>query len=223
VITYKGYTALLEVDAPSGQIVGHVIGIRDEIVFSGETYREAVEGFHKTVDHYLSRLAEDGKEPERPFSGRFNVRIDADTHRALVLAAEAQQISLNDVVKRAFSAYLGQAGVGPQEAAREVGTTPLKTGLNPAVLPVARGHSVFFGLGEEAGATETRTRHSALKKPGGKQFVYRHYITLPTGERLYARQVGKKAFPKQLRSRVAKPGRTGGTETASEPDDAPKP
>jgi predicted HicB family RNase H-like nuclease len=105
-ITYKGYTAVLEVDVPSGTIVGHVIGIRDELVFRGNTAEEAVAGFHRTVDYYLARLAEEGVEPERPFSGRFNVRIDSETHRALVLDAEARRISLNDVVKRAFAAYL---------------------------------------------------------------------------------------------------------------------
>ncbi len=108
-ITYKGYTAVLEVDVPSGTIVGHVIGIRDELVFQGNTAEEAVAGFHRTVDYYLARLAEEGQEPERPFSGRFNVRIDSETHRALVLDAEARRISLNDVVKRAFFAYLSPA------------------------------------------------------------------------------------------------------------------
>ena len=108
-ITYKGYTAVLEVDVPSGTIVGHVIGIRDELVFQGNTAEEAVAGFHRTVDYYLARLAEEGQEPERPFSGRFNVRIDSETHRALVLDAEARRISLNDVVKRAFAAYLSPA------------------------------------------------------------------------------------------------------------------
>ncbi len=81
-ITYKCYNAVLEVDVPSGTIVGHVIGIRDELVFQGNTAEEAVAGFHRTVDYYLARLAEDGQEPERPFSGRFNVRIDSETHRA---------------------------------------------------------------------------------------------------------------------------------------------
>ncbi len=88
-IHYKGYTALLEVDVPTGSIVGHVVGIRDEIVFQGKTTGETVEGFHKSVDFYLGRLAEAGQEPERPFSGKFNVRV----------------------VKRAFAAYLESAPV----------------------------------------------------------------------------------------------------------------
>lgn len=121
-ITYKGYTALLEVDISSGMIVGHVLGIRDEIVFQGKTVEEAVAGFHQTVDFYLSRLAAAGQEPERPFSGRFNVRMDSATHRALVLDAEARHLSLNDVVNRACAAYLAQAGPGEGETPGEIST-----------------------------------------------------------------------------------------------------
>jgi predicted HicB family RNase H-like nuclease len=121
-IDYKGYTALLEVDVPSGTLVGHVIGIRDEIVFQGKTTEEAVEGFHQSVDFYLRRLAEEGQEPERPFSGRFNVRIDPETHRGLVLDAEARHLSLNDVVKRAFAAHLAQAVSEVESAVEPVGT-----------------------------------------------------------------------------------------------------
>jgi hypothetical protein len=50
-ITYKGYTGVLEVDVPSGTIVGHVIGFCDDLVFGENTAEEAVAGFHRTVDY----------------------------------------------------------------------------------------------------------------------------------------------------------------------------
>jgi predicted HicB family RNase H-like nuclease len=112
-MTYKGYTALLEVDVPSGMLVGHVIGTQDEIVFQGKTVEEAGASFRETVDFYLRRRAESGKEPDKPFSGRFNVRIDPEMHRGLVLDAEARKISLNEVAKRAFSIYLERFAVNP--------------------------------------------------------------------------------------------------------------
>ena len=105
-MTYEGYTALLEVDTLSGMIVGHVIGIRDEIVFQGKTVEEAKASFRETVDFYLERRAAAGQEPDKPFSGKFNVRIDPEIHRGLVLDAEARKVSLNEVVKRAFTVYL---------------------------------------------------------------------------------------------------------------------
>ena len=138
-ITYKDYTALLEVDVPSGTIVGHVIGIRDEIVFQGKTAEEAVAGFHQSVDYYLDRLREAGQEPESPFSGRFNVRIDAETHRALVLDAEARQLSLNTVVKRAFAAYLAQAAMAGEGVSETEGTPGVENATAPGAGMPRRG------------------------------------------------------------------------------------
>jgi predicted HicB family RNase H-like nuclease len=119
-MTYQGYTAVLEVDAPSGVLVGHVLGTRDEIVFQGRTVEEARASFHATVDFYLQRRAAAGQEPDKPFSGRFNVRIDPAMHRGLVLDAEARKLSLNDVVKRAFAAYLARTAV--REEGGDAGT-----------------------------------------------------------------------------------------------------
>ncbi len=150
-ITYRGYTAVLEVDVPSGTIVGHVIGIRDELVFQGQTAEEAVAGFHRTVDYYLARLAEEGVEPERPFSGRFNVRIDSETHRALVLDAEARRISLNDVVKRALAAYLA-----PSDAA--LGTErpgPVREGGRPGG---PQGRKTEEGAGEPVSGKPAKSK-----------------------------------------------------------------
>jgi len=110
-MTHKGYTALLEVDTLSGMIVGHVIGIRDEIVFQGKTVEEARASFCETVDYYLERRAAGRQEPDKPFSGKFNVRIDPEMHRGLVLDAEARKVSLNEVVKRAFTVYLQEFAV----------------------------------------------------------------------------------------------------------------
>jgi len=136
-ITYKGYTALLEVDVPSGSLVGHVIGIRDTLVFEGNTVAEATAGFHRTVDHYLDVLAKARETPERPFSGRFNVRIDSGMHRSLVLDAEARKISLNAIVKRAFDLYLTTAGAKDEEMGAS--DAAAETQANVSVADVTRG------------------------------------------------------------------------------------
>jgi predicted HicB family RNase H-like nuclease len=157
-ITYKGYTALLEVDIPTGTIVGHVIGIRDQIVFQGETAAEAIDGFHKTVDAYLRCLAEEGQEPERPFSGRFNVRIDPETHRALVLDAEARQLSLNEVVKRAFAAYLAHPA-----GESDVRVTGKRRGRITVAKAAEGGDRLLRHVG---GGTDTVESEEPVKKTG---------------------------------------------------------
>jgi predicted HicB family RNase H-like nuclease len=54
------------------------------------------------VDEYLAFCAENGKQPEKPFKGSFNVRIKADLHRQAAQAAFARGISLNTLVEDAI-------------------------------------------------------------------------------------------------------------------------
>ena len=46
--------------------------------------------------------AEIGKEPQKKYSGLFNVRIPPELHRELSLLAQAEGISLNKAVEQAI-------------------------------------------------------------------------------------------------------------------------
>lgn len=48
------------------------------------------------VNHYLSVCAKRGEEPERLFSGKLNLRLGTNLHRAAALAAAAKGESLNN-------------------------------------------------------------------------------------------------------------------------------
>jgi predicted HicB family RNase H-like nuclease len=50
----------------------------------------------RAVDHYLSVCAMRDEQPERPFSGKLNLRLGTDLHRAAALAAAAEGQSLNN-------------------------------------------------------------------------------------------------------------------------------
>ena len=67
--------------------------------------------FHESVDFYLDGCRQDGEEPERPFSGRFVVRLPADTHRRASTLARIKEESLNAVVVEALEDYLSHQGV----------------------------------------------------------------------------------------------------------------
>lgn len=94
-LTYKNYTATLEVDTKSGNICGRVAGIRDVITFQGETVAKATERFHQVIDNYLEFCQEVGEEPEKPFSGRLPYRTSSEKHRMIYLAAEQTGKSIN--------------------------------------------------------------------------------------------------------------------------------
>src|SRR5688500_507276 len=67
-IDYKGYTGIVEFDSDLGLFAGHVIDLRDEIYFEGESVEELVESMKRAVDHYLEISAKRGEAPERPVS-----------------------------------------------------------------------------------------------------------------------------------------------------------
>lgn len=117
---YKGYMGIIEVDEERGTLYGRVIGLRDLITFEGRTVEEAVREFQTSVDVYLEWCLERGEEPERPYSGKFLVRIDPGLHRDLALAAERRGLSMAAVVASAIERELAAAEPGAgRPAARD--------------------------------------------------------------------------------------------------------
>jgi predicted HicB family RNase H-like nuclease len=99
-IDYKGYTGIFEFDSDLRIFAGHVIDLRDEICFEGESVEELEESMKRAVDHYLEVCENRGEAPERPFSGKLNMRLGPQLHRAAAAAAAAEGASLNDWLKR---------------------------------------------------------------------------------------------------------------------------
>jgi predicted HicB family RNase H-like nuclease len=99
-MTYKGYTGNVQPDADLNVLFGRVIGLRDVITFEGATVAEVTQAFHDSVDDYLEFCAKRGETPEKPFSGKFVLRIDPELHLSLASTAEKKGLSLNDLIVR---------------------------------------------------------------------------------------------------------------------------
>ena len=85
---YKSYIGRITgLDEEDGIIHGHVTGINDVITFEGKTSKELVQAFHDSVDDYLAFCKERSEAPEKPFSGKFLVRIVPAMHQQAALAA----------------------------------------------------------------------------------------------------------------------------------------
>jgi predicted HicB family RNase H-like nuclease len=115
-MTHKGYSGVAEIAYDTGMIYGRVVGLRDVITFQGETVAEAQQAFRDSVDDYLEFCASRSEPPEKPFSGRFLVRITPSLHRTLVEAATARGLSLNALVERTLAAeFAGVSATPPDE------------------------------------------------------------------------------------------------------------
>ncbi|MCB2204447.1 type II toxin-antitoxin system HicB family antitoxin [bacterium] len=99
---YKGYTAEVVYDEDAREFHGSVKGILDVVTFVATTAEELRQEFHDSVDDYLDYCAELGREPDKPFSGKFNVRLTQDLHRRVFIAAERLGISINAFVNAAL-------------------------------------------------------------------------------------------------------------------------
>jgi predicted HicB family RNase H-like nuclease len=96
---YKGYVGVVELEEGSDVLFGRVIGLRDVITFQGESVAAVTQAFHDSVDDYLEFCAEQGKDPEKPYSGHFMLRLSPRLHRQLANLAVTRSISLNALVE----------------------------------------------------------------------------------------------------------------------------
>jgi len=103
---YKGYCAKPEYSVEDRVFYGKILGIDDLVDFFSDNAGSLEAEFQKAVDDYLAFCAEIGKEPQREYSGMFNVRIPPELHRRLSLAAQSEGVSLNKVVEKAIAAYV---------------------------------------------------------------------------------------------------------------------
>ncbi len=107
---YKGY--LGKAESEDDEFCGVVVNLhRDHVDFRGRTIDDVREAFHNSVDFYLKGCEEDGEEPERPFSGRFVVRLPPATHRRASTLSRIENRSLNAVVADAIETYLTDRGL----------------------------------------------------------------------------------------------------------------
>lgn len=105
-LTYKNYISTVNFSEEDGVFFGKVIGITDSISFEGDSVDSLVEDFHNAVDEYLEFCAENDKEPQQQYKGSFNVRISPDLHRQASLMAQAQHISLNNLIEQSVKSYV---------------------------------------------------------------------------------------------------------------------
>jgi len=100
---YKGYLGKVEFDDESNIFHGEVINLRDVVTFQGETVGKLRKAFHESVDDYLEFCAARGEEPEKPYSGKFVVRVEPELHKTLAIRARKDGKSLNSLVTDALS------------------------------------------------------------------------------------------------------------------------
>lgn len=97
-LKYKGYTGYVEFDDEAELLHGEVLDTRDVVTFQGKTVGEVRKAFRDSIDDYLEFCAERNEKPEKPFSGKFVVRLPSEIHHRVYIKAMEKGQSLNQFV-----------------------------------------------------------------------------------------------------------------------------
>lgn len=105
-LTYKGYIGHVEFDDQADIFHGEVINMKDVVTFQGSSVSELKQAFVDSIEDYLAFCEERKEEPDKPFSGKFNLRLDPQLHRQLFIEAKCSGKSLNQWVVDAIQNHL---------------------------------------------------------------------------------------------------------------------
>ncbi len=95
IMKHKGYSAKIEYDADLDLFRGEILGLSGGADFYGADPAALRQAFADSLAVYLQVCAEQGIEPKKQFSGKFNLRISPQLHERLALRAQAEGKSLN--------------------------------------------------------------------------------------------------------------------------------
>jgi len=107
-LKYKDYVGSINIDFKDDILHGEIEFINDLVTYTGSTIAELRNSFQEAVDDYLETCTEIGKEPDKPFSGTFNIRIGQDLHREVAIRAKMDDMSINEIIKLAVTQLLTQ-------------------------------------------------------------------------------------------------------------------
>ncbi|MBE6036756.1 MAG: type II toxin-antitoxin system HicB family antitoxin [Clostridiales bacterium] len=106
ILKYKGYFTKIEYDVEDKILYGKIEGIKDLVTFESESAALVEQEFHKAVDDYLELCKELNQEPDKVYSGTFNVRVEPELHRAAAMEALKSGTTLNNTVEQALREYI---------------------------------------------------------------------------------------------------------------------
>lgn len=94
-MTYKGYYAAVSFDDEAEIFHGEVTGLKDVITFQGRSVKELKVAMEDSIEDYLDFCTSRGEEPDKPYSGKFVLRVDPSLHREIAALSANEGSSLN--------------------------------------------------------------------------------------------------------------------------------
>ncbi len=103
----EGYKAKIEYDPDLDQFRGEILGLNGSADFYGKTPASLRKEFKNSLKVFLEVCEEKGINPNKDYSGKFNLRIPSRLHREIAARATAADKSINqwvsEILKRSVS------------------------------------------------------------------------------------------------------------------------
>lgn len=106
-LSYKNYNGTVEYSKEDRCLYGKVVGIKSLLSYEGSSVQELEEAFQTVIDEYICDCEERNVQPETPYKGSFNIRINPELHRMVAIYAMENGKSLNAAVEEALKQYVG--------------------------------------------------------------------------------------------------------------------
>jgi predicted HicB family RNase H-like nuclease len=102
-----GYKAKIEYDPDLDLFRGEILGLNGSADFYGKTPAGLRKEFKNSLKVFLEVCEEEGINPIKDYSGKFNLRISSKLHREIAARATAADKSINqfvsEILKRSVS------------------------------------------------------------------------------------------------------------------------
>lgn len=105
-----GYHAKIEYDSELNTFRGEILGLTGGADFYGKNPKELKTEFKKSLHVFLEVCRENGIEPRRHYSGKFNLRIPPELHEKLAIKAQVVGKSVNSLAQEALQELVADAG-----------------------------------------------------------------------------------------------------------------
>src|SRR5574344_1692405 len=106
-LKYKGYTGSVEFSDEDNCLYGKVLGMnKDAITYEGKTIAALRDDFEGAVNDYLESCKKRGVEPDKPYSGKLNLRMTSALHSEVAAVAAKTGTTINDFINQAIKKAL---------------------------------------------------------------------------------------------------------------------
>ncbi len=106
-IEYKGYIGVVDFDPEIDLFHGTVINTQDVITFYGASVVELREEMQKSLEIYFEVCEEQGKVPDKPFSGIVTIQTSPELYGRIALNAARRRLEidayLQEILEKAVS------------------------------------------------------------------------------------------------------------------------